>query len=49
MMTIEITDNEKVRKLEELGFIVIQHMASAKKPDSVQKKPRRAQTPSRKP
>ena len=49
MMTIEITDNEKVRKLEELGFIVIQPMASAKKPDSVQKKPRRAQTPLRKP
>ena len=43
IMTIELTDNEKVRKLEELGFIALQHMAPAKKPDSVQKKNRRAQ------
>jgi len=40
--TIELTENEKVRKLEELGFIAIQHMAPEKKPNSVQKKTRRA-------
>jgi hypothetical protein len=45
IMTIELTDNEKVRKLEELGFIAIQHMAPDTKPDSVQKKNRRAQAP----
>jgi hypothetical protein len=30
IMTIELTDNEKVRKLEELGFIAIQHRAPEK-------------------
>ncbi|MGH8487398.1 MAG: hypothetical protein ACREXS_00615 [Gammaproteobacteria bacterium] len=43
IMTIELTDYEKVRKLEELGFIAIQHIAPEKKPDSVQKKNRRSQ------
>lgn len=42
MMTSELTENEKVRKLEELGFITIQHMASEKEPSSVQEKNRRA-------
>ena len=43
LMTIELTENEKVRKLEKLGFIAIQDMAPEKKPNSVQKKNRRAQ------
>jgi len=42
LMTIELTENEKVRKLEKLGFIAIQHMAPAKEPSSVQEKNRKA-------
>ena len=44
MMTVEFTDNEKIRKLEELGFITIQPMAPAKNPPAYQRKgyPRKA-------
>jgi hypothetical protein len=38
LMTIELTDNEKVRKLEELGFIGIQHMAPEKNPTAYKKR-----------
>jgi hypothetical protein len=42
MMTIELTENEKVRKLEELGFITIQHLEPEKKPDRIQEQSRKA-------
>jgi len=42
VMTIELTDNDKVRKLEELGFIAIQHVTPEHEPNSVPEKPRRA-------
>ena len=42
VMTVEITENEKIRKLEELGLIAIQHLAPEKEPSSVQEKNRKA-------
>jgi hypothetical protein len=39
IMTIELTDNEKVRKLEELRFIVIQHLAPEKTRQHTKKSP----------
>lgn len=47
IMTAELTDNKKVHKLEELGFITIQHLAPKREPSSGQEKNRiaRAQQP----
>ncbi|NOT56607.1 MAG: hypothetical protein HOP18_18570 [Deltaproteobacteria bacterium] len=39
VMTVEIAENEKIRKLEELGFILIQQdMAAAQEPDRTPEK-----------
>jgi hypothetical protein len=48
IMTVEITENKKIHKLEELGFITVHHnMASAQEPASTlaKNKSARAQQP----